>query len=64
MYYIVKYIKWHDPSRFTSKPVMTEEYYNELKSMPPWKVQRDDLAKYECLGIVKADEIEWFHRPW
>lgn len=56
---------WHDPAKFqpfNGQIAKLTDYYENNKTNP-LRVNKDDLVNYECLGIIKYDEIEWFHRP-
>ena len=58
---------WHDPYKFKAHSSdMTKEYqefYERYKNDPTClRIPKQNLEKYECLGIVKYDEIEWFNR--
>ena len=58
---------WHDPSKFKAHNTgITKEYqefYERYKNDPMFlRIPLEKLEKYECVGTVKYDEIEWFNR--
>jgi len=67
---LIGYGCWHDPDKFKPcYPIATRmkeytAYYEKQKTNPSWiKINRDELEKYECIGTVKYDEIQWFQKP-
>lgn len=61
---------WHDPTKYSpcyaigTRMEEYNKYYEKQKTNPLWiKVSFADLEKYECLGSVNYDEIEWLRVP-